>query len=921
MRITDFKGMNTQEPEIQADEARVAKNCILSYGTIKTIKRTVVDSTIDTTSVNKTVHSMQVFKTFTGIEQRLAFTDGVTAVKSLSADAAWANNNFEWRVKYEYRNTGYQTLTNYPVNEVLSAEEKAKCRANGIDIEARTTTGVLLNCWVKAWDTGKIDIRIPEIQAGASVVFYLYYGSATDGAGQGKAGVYQYAHVYPPAFESGSVNDGYWDYYLSGATETFDTTIPIVSPICSSYAFFAGGGVDSTIRFFIHSQKYKGLNFNEGLNSLFCQAIIGGNYFVIQKATIVSSNWVFVEVGRVVLPGIRTVKIGSEYVVSFSILDNLVQFSFCEDGVFFGSGSYTLDFSFNNTIYCEGLNWHNITREAYVWHGTGLPTPAPILRVGLPQQKGVTVPFATLSTHFKNPTQFYAYSAYGVDFLVDKLQRIKLYDGSAITDLCPTVGSLWVTRRGEYITGNKERIFISTAGGNRIWFTNAGKYSLDADWKNTAAIENFFDVPSTNGQKITGMEILFDRLIIFCENSVYCLYGNDPDAGELQLMNVDCGCVAPRSIANTGKGIYFLSSLGVRYLSGSTAGTGAVWSLDNVLARSMSDKIKPDMDKVVAGDKGMIQGIATDEYYYLASTIAEITTVFVADVKRGRWTTYHGFNVASWLKYPDTNEIYYGDFEGRIWKFNTTQQVGDECDGGIIIYISDDKSVKLIAAKTGLGTGSWHNGSDMVTDALGTTLWDGKNNTDKIISVQGNTGNYAAKLCRDYRGGGYADWYLPSNEELGILLNHKEIVGITTPGAYWSSTEYSLRNAWVWFFDGGNWTIDYKNNLYNVWAVRMSTGVLVPKAEYHTGSDSRGTPSQIKRWKGVWVEIKGECKFTFITDQGDAMIPIPNVIGTEYPTKILLKPQIRGRYMQYKITELVGEIFSIEDVYESYRAR
>jgi hypothetical protein len=59
------------------------------------------------------------------------------------------------------------------------------------------------------------------------------------------------------------------------------------------------------------------------------------------------------------------------------------------------------------------------------------------------------------------------------------------------------------------------------------------------------------------------------------------------------------------------------------------------------------------------------------------------------------------------------------------------------------------------------------------TGATGTAVGTGAANTKKIIAVQGRGYNYAALICANYRGGGFADWFLPSRDELYLLYKAK----------------------------------------------------------------------------------------------------------------------------------------------------
>ena len=90
----------------------------------------------------------------------------------------------------------------------------------------------------------------------------------------------------------------------------------------------------------------------------------------------------------------------------------------------------------------------------------------------------------------------------------------------------------------------------------------------------------------------------------------------------------------------------------------------------------------------------------------------------------------------------------------------TTFTVGQTFGGGKIFYIDGTGQHGLIVAPSdqsltpqpfSLGTFGTH----VTTGA--TSSSNGSSNTTLIISIQGNTGSYAAKLCRDYRGGGFSD--------------------------------------------------------------------------------------------------------------------------------------------------------------------
>jgi len=126
-------------------------------------------------------------------------------------------------------------------------------------------------------------------------------------------------------------------------------------------------------------------------------------------------------------------------------------------------------------------------------------------------------------------------------------------------------------------------------------------------------------------------------------------------------------------------------------------------------------------------------------------------------------------------------------------KGNDILQVGQKYQGGIIAYVDDTGKHGLIAAPSDQSTGiRWNNDSFFgVTTATGTEIGTGKNNTDRIVQMQGD-GAYAAKLCHDLVIDSYNDWFLPSMDELNMLYqNRLKIGGFVYKGAYWSSSEYN----------------------------------------------------------------------------------------------------------------------------------
>jgi hypothetical protein len=123
--------------------------------------------------------------------------------------------------------------------------------------------------------------------------------------------------------------------------------------------------------------------------------------------------------------------------------------------------------------------------------------------------------------------------------------------------------------------------------------------------------------------------------------------------------------------------------------------------------------------------------------------------------------------------------------------------IGDIGPGqGIVFSVSVDGLHGLEAAPSDQSGGiQWYNGNFTATNAVRDGINAGHFNTERIIINQG-AGSYAARLCANYQGGGYGDWYLPSKAELHLLFQQRVVVGGFDFSVYWSSTEFDSGTAW-----------------------------------------------------------------------------------------------------------------------------
>jgi len=167
--------------------------------------------------------------------------------------------------------------------------------------------------------------------------------------------------------------------------------------------------------------------------------------------------------------------------------------------------------------------------------------------------------------------------------------------------------------------------------------------------------------------------------------------------------------------------------------------------------------------------------------------------------------------------------------------------VGELFGGGIVFYVYNNGANGLIASLDDLDGGSgvaWSATQSVTVPNGALDMTDGVANTAAIVAQDATTG-YAATLCNVYTGGGFSDWYLPSNRELYLLASQDILIdqildndgnGSTNGfsqeyvapiyGYYWSSTESSSNDAWHYDFDNGI-SMDYnKGDTSRVRAVR-----------------------------------------------------------------------------------------------------
>jgi hypothetical protein len=148
-------------------------------------------------------------------------------------------------------------------------------------------------------------------------------------------------------------------------------------------------------------------------------------------------------------------------------------------------------------------------------------------------------------------------------------------------------------------------------------------------------------------------------------------------------------------------------------------------------------------------------------------------------------------------------------------------EIGDQGPaGGIVFYVSNEGLNGLEAAPADQGQAQWGCNRKVISQAMGSAIGTGAQNTAAIIAGCGET--TAAKVASAYGPG----WYLPSIDELEQLYLQREVVGGLFGDAsidpHWSSTSEPSRFAHTVGVSGGQVTkgIWQKRVMLRVRAVR-----------------------------------------------------------------------------------------------------
>jgi hypothetical protein len=221
-------------------------------------------------------------------------------------------------------------------------------------------------------------------------------------------------------------------------------------------------------------------------------------------------------------------------------------------------------------------------------------------------------------------------------------------------------------------------------------------------------------------------------------------------------------------------------------IGATTAVLGGVISATNAVTSSIGVIYSTDTNFGTYSTSTIQSNVAAGAYTATITGLTSLTSYFARSFIVNSAGTSYGPTVSFTTSSPPiaVGSSYGG---GVVYYILQSGDVGYDANvqHGLIAATSDQSSA-VVWAKTNTNIG-----------ATAENIGAGLSNTNLIIANQGNTGSYGAKIARDYTGGGYTDWFLPSAQELHHLYLATSLLGANALGSnayYLSSTEYNTTN-------------------------------------------------------------------------------------------------------------------------------
>jgi hypothetical protein len=167
---------------------------------------------------------------------------------------------------------------------------------------------------------------------------------------------------------------------------------------------------------------------------------------------------------------------------------------------------------------------------------------------------------------------------------------------------------------------------------------------------------NVIDVRKNDGDKITGLGLFQDLVVIFKERSVYQLAFDSNGNPTVTPITYATGTVSHKSIVAVENDIYFLSREGIRILGNQQGYISSSGS--TIRTRVISIRIQPTMDTINTNYLTRCNGAYYNYKYILSAPMGSsnaITNQVVYDTRFDAFVLWKNFNAQAMVRYMDIN--------------------------------------------------------------------------------------------------------------------------------------------------------------------------------------------------------------------------------------------------------------------------
>lgn len=261
-------------------------------------------------------------------------------------------------------------------------------------------------------------------------------------------------------------------------------------------------------------------------------------------------------------------------------------------------------------------------------------------------------------------------------YITNGVNVMSKWDGTTYTATSP--GS---PPTAKYVFVHKNLMFLAgnSVNPSRLYF------SALADPESWPAL-NFIDVGRGDGDTITGLAVLLDRLVIFKNNSVWLLEGDSSSNFVLRRASSQAGCVDQHSVVEVNNTLGFMARDGFYFF-------------DGVRVQLASEKISATVAALNESQFGLVAAV---HYPNIRKVLVALPgsgmtfndTVLVFDTQRAAWTVYKGINAASWViwrQFSVDHLLFGSSTTGQLYDAET----GYSDDGAAIACYAVTKALDL----------------------------------------------------------------------------------------------------------------------------------------------------------------------------------------------------------------------------------